>query len=259
MMALQKFRFKDLFPKRKAMIKSLFLLIILINNPAFSIEADEYLTRLSRNSVYKMVKLHGFTELNHHTENIIWKTINQGEISESEFKSLTKDELSFVEAVVGHHLKTNTFPPDIKSSFCSHSKESFKCVELERVYDGDTIFVNIEDVHPIIGKEVSVRLRGVDAPEIRTKDQCEKELAIISRNFVEKELLGASIISLTQVSRDKYFRLLATVNYDGKDLGKELLNHGLAYPYLGNAKPKINWCERLNMLSASLKLTDREK
>ena len=42
-----------------------------------------------------------------------------------------------------------------------------------RNYDGDTITFNLQNLHPIIGEKISVRVNGIDTPEI--KGSCEKE------------------------------------------------------------------------------------
>ena len=42
-----------------------------------------------------------------------------------------------------------------------------------RNYDGDTITFNLPSLHPIIGEKISIRVNGIDTPEIKGK--CEKE------------------------------------------------------------------------------------
>jgi endonuclease YncB( thermonuclease family) len=42
-----------------------------------------------------------------------------------------------------------------------------------RNYDGDTITFNLPNLHPIIGKNIRIRLNGIDTPEI--KGICDKE------------------------------------------------------------------------------------
>jgi len=51
----------------------------------------------------------------------------------------------------------------------------------------------------------------------------------------------ADVIKLTNLRRDKYFRLLAEVSIDGEDLGYSLIKNDLARPYDGGKK--IGWCE----------------
>ena len=56
------------------------------------------------------------------------------------------------------------------------------------VYDGDTFRVDIDSLPPIVGKNIPIRLNGVDTPEIRGKCQYEKDLALKARDFVRKML-----------------------------------------------------------------------
>ena len=96
-----------------------------------------------------------------------------------------------------------------EKSDCKHTDTVFKCVEVVRVYDGDTIVVNIPDVHPIIGKKMKVRVAGIDTPEIRTKNKCEKELGKKAKAFVQEFIGNSKTIELRNLQRPKYFRLLA--------------------------------------------------
>ena len=47
--------------------------------------------------------------------------------------------------------------------------------QLVRVIDGDTFSVDVEGLHDIIGKEVKIRIRGIDTPEIKQHAKCDKE------------------------------------------------------------------------------------
>ena len=108
------------------------------------------------------------------------------------------------------------------------------------VYDGDTFRVDINSLPPIIGKNIAIRLNGIDTPEIRGKCQYEKDLAVKARDFVRNKLANAKEIKLTKLQRGKYFRVVADVMIDGVSLEKELLENKLAYKYTG-AK-KSSWC-----------------
>ena len=109
------------------------------------------------------------------------------------------------------------------------------------VYDGDTFRVNIDSLPPIVGKNIPVRLEGVDTPEINGKCQYEKDLALEARNFVRSKLSNAVEILLNDLQRGKYFRIVAKVYIDGVSLEEELLQNGLAYQY--NGGKKSNWCK----------------
>ena len=109
-------------------------------------------------------------------------------------------------------------------------------------YDGDTIKVNIPGVHPLLGANITVRVYGVDAPEIRTKNKCEKQKAIEAKELVKSILVKAKHITLKEVQRGKYFRILAKVYADDVDISQQLIEHKLAYPYYGDTKRKVDWC-----------------
>ena len=129
---------------------------------------------------------------------------------------------------------------------CRHTSTSFKCVEFVRNYDGDTITVNIPKVHTFFGKEMSIRVRGVDTPEIRTKDDCEKAKAYEAKEFVNNLLIKAKKINLENIDKDKYFRIVADIKFDGKNIAQNLIDSGLAYPYDGGTKKDIDWCMPLD-------------
>ena len=109
------------------------------------------------------------------------------------------------------------------------------------IYDGDTFRVNIDSLPPIVGKNIPVRLEGVDTPEINGKCQYEKDLALEARDFVRSKLANAVEILLNDLQRGKYFRIVAKVYIDGVSLEEELLQNGLAYQY--NGGKKSNWCK----------------
>ena len=108
------------------------------------------------------------------------------------------------------------------------------------VYDGDTFRVNIDSLPPLVGKNIPIRLEGVDTPEIQGKCQYEKDLAIKARDFVRSKLDNAKEIMLNNLQRGKYFRIVADVTVDGVSLEKELLENKLAYKYSGGKKS--SWC-----------------
>ena len=109
------------------------------------------------------------------------------------------------------------------------------------VYDGDTFRVNIDSLPPIVGKNIAIRVNGVDTPEIRGKCQYEKNLALEARDFVRGKLANAKEIKLTNLQRGKYFRVVANVLVDGVSLEQELLDNKLAYSYDGGKK--LSWCK----------------
>ena len=108
-----------------------------------------------------------------------------------------------------------------------------------KVIDGDTFRVDIHELPDIIGKNIRIRILGIDAPEINGKCAFEKELAIKARDFVQILLDNADSVILKNLDRGNFFRLLAEVIVDGKNLGELLVAKDLAVRYQGK---KSSWC-----------------
>ena len=109
-------------------------------------------------------------------------------------------------------------------------------------YDGDTVRFNIPGLHPLLGQNISVRVRGIDTPEIRGKCPAEKRMAQRAKEFVHQLLEKVRKITLRQVGRGKYFRIVAYVEADGEDMSDALLVAGLAVSYHGGKKT-WDWCD----------------
>ena len=127
--------------------------------------------------------------------------------------------------------------------FSSQAAPEYGTVTVSKVisvYDGDTFRVDIDSLSPIVGKNIRIRLNGVDTPEIQGKCQYEKDLALKARDFVRSKLDNAKEIKLTKLQRGKYFRVIADVYVDSVSLEQELLENELAYKYSGGKKS--SWC-----------------
>ena len=119
-------------------------------------------------------------------------------------------------------------------------------------YDGDSFFISLPDLlrpssrhgeHAafIMAERVSIRVHGIDCPELRARCPEEQRLAERAKRRVQRLLASARRINLHRVKPDKYARHLADVEVDGVDLGRLLLREGLAVPYDGGAKANP-WC-----------------
>jgi len=111
-----------------------------------------------------------------------------------------------------------------------------KTCTLVKVTDGDTFRCDIAGWPDIVGKNMPVRLKGVDTPELQDKRPEVKKLAYKAKEFTKNKLTNAGQIRLANITRGKYFRLVADVIVDGNDLGKMLIKSGLARPYGGKKK-----------------------
>ncbi|CZF85390.1 thermonuclease family protein [Grimontia marina] len=125
----------------------------------------------------------------------------------------------------------------------THAKKQYGIATVSKVtsiYDADTFRVNIDGWPAIVGQHVPVRVKGVDAPEIRGKCKTEKHLARVAKQFTVEQLRTAKEIRLTNIERGKYFRLLADVEIDGQLLADKLIKAGIARPYQGGKRE--TWC-----------------
>jgi len=108
--------------------------------------------------------------------------------------------------------------------------------DLVSVYDGDTLTCNIKEFPPVAGEKIGVRVYGIDTPELKTKNAAEKALGLQAKEVAENALKTAKVIELRNMRRDKYFRILAEVYVDGKELAEILIEKKLARRYYGGKK-----------------------
>lgn len=113
--------------------------------------------------------------------------------------------------------------------------------EVVRVYDGDTFTADARP-WPGVTIRVAVRLKGVDAPEIRGKCEEEKRLAVESREALKALLGDAGKVLLEKIERGKYAgRVVARVTgQDGRDVTEAMLRSGHGRPYDGGQRQ--GWC-----------------
>ena len=110
-----------------------------------------------------------------------------------------------------------------------------------RNYDGDTITFNLPGLHPIIGENISIRVNGIDTPEIKGRCEKEKYDAKQAKDMVADIIKDAEQITLKNMERGKYFRIAADVIVDGENLGNMLVEAGMAVKYDGGKKTH-KWC-----------------
>ena len=108
-----------------------------------------------------------------------------------------------------------------------------------KVYDGDSIqavFALPMTKNDPTPYRWNCRIAGIDTPEMRTKNQNEKELAVKARDLV-RDLILDKRVRLDLDAFDKYGRVLCKV-YDttGKPISATLIEQGLAKEYHGGTK-----------------------
>ncbi len=99
----------------------------------------------------------------------------------------------------------------------------------EDVYDGDTVTVTIDLGFHIDFGELTLRLYGIDAPEMRGPEKVEGRK---SRDWLRARLADREFIVQTIRDRKgKYGRYLAIIWVDGVNVNDEMVQLGLAEKY----------------------------
>ncbi len=109
------------------------------------------------------------------------------------------------------------------------------------VLDGDT-FLAEALVWPGHTVTVNVRIRGIDAPEMKARCEAERDAAHRARDALAG-LFGAGPVAISNISGAKYYgRVLADVTTtDGRAVAPFLLGEKLVRPYGGGRREP--WCQ----------------
>jgi endonuclease YncB( thermonuclease family) len=108
------------------------------------------------------------------------------------------------------------------------------------VLDGDT-FVADALVWPGQSVRVNVRIRGIDAPEMKSRCAAEHRAALRARDELAR-LIGEDSVSISNIGGAKYYgRVLADVEtQDGVPVAEEMLGQSLVRAYTGGRRK--SWC-----------------
>ena len=105
-----------------------------------------------------------------------------------------------------------------------------------KVYDGDTITNASKMPYPESPMyRFSVRLNGIDTPEIKGKNADEKEIAKKARDELSALILNKSV-TLKNVQSEKYGRILADVYLEDVFLNDWMIEKKFAVKYDGGTK-----------------------
>jgi micrococcal nuclease len=110
------------------------------------------------------------------------------------------------------------------------------------VYDGDTVHVSALLGAPTQPVKLSVRLAGIDTPEIKTKNRVEHEHGVIAREELKKLAPVGSILTCGPAEYDKYGRVLCNLfTESGVNLSQWMLEKKYARVYDGGKKEEWKW------------------
>ena len=105
-----------------------------------------------------------------------------------------------------------------------------------KVYDGDSITIAAKlPFENSLLYRFSVRLNGIDTPEIKGKNEDEKEAAKNARDALSKLILNKYIV-LKNVDNEKYGRILADVYLGELHINDWLVRERYAVRYDGGTK-----------------------
>ena len=104
-----------------------------------------------------------------------------------------------------------------------------------KVYDGDTLTIGF--LHGSVAVRENVRVRGIDTPELRTKNKEEKRLALLARSRLKEVTMG-KVVTMIKPECDKYGRLLCDLATQDLDSIAEYMLQapGICRQYHGGAR-----------------------
>jgi len=111
---------------------------------------------------------------------------------------------------------------------------TYRVLRVERVVDGDTVDVVLDLGFGVTIKQ-RLRIIGVDAPELRSKDPGERERAQGAKAFAEQWLISSGQMVVTTYKDDKYGRMLGDFRREHRPetFSEAILAAGLASKYGG--------------------------
>jgi endonuclease YncB( thermonuclease family) len=113
-----------------------------------------------------------------------------------------------------------------------------------KVYDGDTITIASRLPYPESPLyRLSVRLNGIDTPEIKGKNEDEKTCAKKVRDALAQLILH-KCVRLENIQSEKYGRILADVYLDNLHINEWLVQNKYAVKYDGGKKTVVaSWTD----------------
>ena len=112
-------------------------------------------------------------------------------------------------------------------------KDYFYNATVVSVYDGDTIRANIDLGFNTWLHNESIRLYGIDAPEIRGEERPE---GLKAKDWLSSILKPDTSFMLHSIkdNKEKYGRYLGIIYLDDVNLNEEMISLGLANRYMGS-------------------------
>ncbi len=101
--------------------------------------------------------------------------------------------------------------------------------KVTNVVDGDTVDATV-DLGFNVSTNVRIRLAGINAPEMKSSDKLEREMAELSKKFLSEKILGKDIL-LDSTGKDKYGRWVGILYINNVPVNNMLISEGYAQPH----------------------------
>ena len=133
---------------------------------------------------------------------------------------------------------------------------AYMLLPIVEVIDGDTIKTDMSKRLPEPLGDISIRIAGIDTPEMPAKSyhetgklnraKCvkEAELALEAKEFVEMLVIGFPKMKVENFDWGTYGgRIVGDVKIGGVNVGEALIKEGYAVPYDGKTAKSHDWCQ----------------
>ena len=104
----------------------------------------------------------------------------------------------------------------------------YKVKEIDRVIDGDTVDLIIDLGFEIFVKK-RIRLSGLNAPEVRTRNKEIKKQGLRSKDYLKVMIYSRKSLTLLSKKIGKYGRVIGEIfDEEGKSLNEMMIDGGFA-------------------------------
>ena len=132
-------------------------------------------------------------------------------------------------------------PADARPAIAGPASARTHPADVLRVIDGDTFEARVH-LWPGLDITTKIRLRGIDAPELRARCPAERTMAEAARDALA-DMLAEGAVGISAVTPDKYGgRVVAdAATRSVANVSAELQAKGLARGYRGGRR--LGWCD----------------
>lgn len=101
--------------------------------------------------------------------------------------------------------------------------------KVTNVVDGDTVDMTV-DLGFNVSTNIRIRLAEINAPEMKSTDKLEREMAELSKKFLSEKVLNKEVL-LDSSGKDKYGRWIGTIYVNNIPVNQQMVTEGFADPH----------------------------